>query len=92
MEQTMKIIEEDFLHEKKGEIGDPVRLIAMNTALGQYDWGLSTKRSIFMDFFTNAVRGLSKTGFHFETLEQAYKFQVGYGFFSKMSRDSYLNP
>lgn len=76
MEQTMKILEEDFLNERLGEIGEPVKVVAMNTALGQYDWGLSTRRSIYMDFFTNAVRGLAKNGYHFDILEKAYKLQV----------------
>lgn len=48
----------------------------MTTALGQYSWSLCTKRSIFMDFFTNAVRGLAKSGYHFDILEKAYKMEV----------------
>jgi len=29
-----------------------------------------------MDFFTNAVRGLSKNSYHFDILESAYKLEV----------------
>jgi hypothetical protein len=76
MEQTLRILDEDFLNEKRGEIGDPEKLMAMSTALGQYDWAVSTRRSILMDFFTNAVRGLSKNSYHFDILEKAYKVEV----------------
>jgi len=74
MERVFRVIEHDFLPED--ELVDDPRLInALTTALGQYDWALSAKRSLLCDFFRTAIRGLG-TGKHYEYIEAVSNMDI----------------
>ncbi|ODN04890.1 Peroxisomal acyl-coenzyme A oxidase 3 [Orchesella cincta] len=68
-ERLLKILDYNFLPEDK-MMEDPNLSSAFTIALQQYDGSLAAKRSILIDFFTNAIRGLG-TARHYDVLEAA---------------------
>ncbi|CAL8130576.1 unnamed protein product [Orchesella dallaii] len=69
MDRVLKLLDYNLLPEEK-MFDDPNLSSAFTIALQQYDGSLAAKRSILIDFFTNAIRGLG-TARHYDVLEAA---------------------